>query len=266
MMRRIAWIVLLVIAGAMLGAEWFAPSSYDRQNREEPGAAPSLSHPLGTDAVGRDRLSRLLYGGRVSILLAPAAALVSVALALAIALTATTLGPAWERAAGGVIDLVLSLPWLFLLLIVRAALPLNTSAMVSIALIFALLGLLGWAAPARVLMAAARSQLAADHTLAARASGCSRWRLALVHLVPNLAPVARAQFWVTVPAFLLSEANLALLGLGISEPMPSWGNLLRDLQDFSALARQPWIAAPLVLLVLALSCCQIASRSDEYSL
>jgi peptide/nickel transport system permease protein len=262
-MQRAARIILLVIFGVLLAADMVAPVSYHRQFRDEPAAAPSRAHLLGTDAVGRDRLSRLLYGGRISIVLAPAAALVSLGLALAVALPAALLGGVWERAAATTIDLVLSLPWLFLLLAVRAMLPLNASPAVSAIVIFALLGLLGWAGPARILMAAAKRQFHSDHAVAARASGCGRWRLALVHAIPNLAPVGLAQFWVTAPIFLLSEANLSLLGLGIAEPMPSWGNLMREMQNLPELSRQPWVAAPLVLLVITLSCCQVAQPSAE---
>ena len=102
-----------------------------------------------------------------------------------------------------------------------------------------------------------------DYALAVRASGCGWWRLGVVHVIPNLAPVTYAQFWVTTPVFLLSEANLSLLGLGISEPMPSWGNLLRDLRNLPSIGHQPWVLAPLVLLVITLSCCHAAQPSLE---
>ena len=263
LIRRTSRVILATIFAVMLAAAWIAPYSYDRQFRDETAAAPSRSHLLGTDAIGRDRFARLLYGGRISILLAPGAAIVSVGLALIVAMAAALSGGYLERIATVVIDLVLALPWIFLLLAVRAALPLNTSPMVSAGVIFALLGLLGWAAPARIVLAAAKTQLRSDYALAARAAGCGNGRLAVVHLVPNLFPVASAQFWVTAPVFLLSEANLSLLGLGISEPMPSWGNLLRDLQNLPSLRHQPWIAAPLLLLVLTLSCCHAAQPSAE---
>jgi ABC-type dipeptide/oligopeptide/nickel transport system permease subunit len=250
----------------MLGADVFVGYKYDQQSRDEISVRPSWSHPLGTDKVGRDRVSRLLYGGRISIILAPAAALLSVAVALAAALSAVLVGGWWRGVARVMIDLVLSLPWLFLLLAVRALLPLNTSPAASVAAIFAVLGLLGWAGPARVLMAAAERQLRSDHIIFARASGVSPWRLVAFHLAPNLRPVVWAQLWITIPAFLLSEANLAVLGLGVCEPLPSWGSLLREMQDAGAVRREPWVAAPLILLVIALSCCQWAWPADEYSI
>ncbi|HYW42571.1 MAG TPA: ABC transporter permease [Bryobacteraceae bacterium] len=265
-MRRAARIVLAAIFVLMLGANVFAPYGYERQFREEAAAPPTRAHPLGTDAVGRDRFSRLLYGGRISILLAPAAALVSVAIALLAGLSAALLGAAWARVVSAAIDLFLSLPWLFLLLAVRGLLPLNVSPGVSISVTFALLGLLGWPGPARVMMAAAGRQSRSDYVLLARAGGESGWRVAVRHILPNLAPITLAQFWTTAPAFLLTEANLSLLGLGISEPMPSWGNLLRELQNVAALPREPALLVPLLLLVATLSCCQLARAADEVSI
>ena len=114
----------------------------------------------------------------------------------------------------------LSLPWLFLLLTVRALLPLNVPPVTSIVVTFALLGLLGWAAAARVVHASVRTLRNSDFVLQARASGCGRLRLLFVHLLPNLRPILLAQFWISIPVFILTEANLGLMGLGVSEPLP----------------------------------------------
>ena len=110
------------------------------------------------------------------------------------------------------VDLFLSLPWLFLLLAVRALLPLNTSPVTSVMITFLLLGCLGWAAPARIIRAGTRTLVNADY-LMQLANGISRWRLFWRHLLPNLRPILLAQFWISVPLFILSEANLGLLGL-----------------------------------------------------
>lgn len=257
-MRRAAMAALCAILLALLCANWIAPYGYEEQFRADPGASPSRQYRLGTDALGRDRLSRLLYGGRISLVLAPLAALLAVTLALLAGLTAGCLGGWWERVVSTAMDLCLSLPWLFLLLAVRALLPLNASPTTSIVVTFALLGLLGWAGPSRIILAAVKRHLASDFVLTARGAGCRPWRIALVQILPNLRPVAAAQFWVTAPAFLLSEANLGLLGLGVAEPAPSWGNLLREMENLSQVPRHPWLAAPLVALILVVSCFQLA--------
>jgi len=262
-MRIAALAILAILFLASLGAGWIAPYGYEQQFREDPHAKPSVHHLLGTDGLGRDRFSRLLYGGRISLLAAPAAALVAVALALAAGLLAGSLGRWAERIFTIICDLALSLPWLFLLLAVRGMLPLNASPAASVAVTFSLLGLLGWAGPSRILLASTKRHLASDFSLAARSAGCPPWRMALVHVLPNLLPLAAAQLLTTTPAFLLSEANLSLLGLGVAEPTPSWGNLLRELEDFGRVGQQPWIAAPLAVLALAVSCFYIATSRQE---
>jgi ABC-type dipeptide/oligopeptide/nickel transport system permease subunit len=262
--RQFACLLLLVLAVASLAAEFFAPAGYDVQFRDElPNAGPSRQHWLGTDDLGRDRFSRVLYGTRVSLLLAPAAALLSTLLAALIGTLSGFLGGTWEKFAMAGTDLFLSLPWLFLLLMMRAMLPLNISAFTSVAVTFLLLGILGWAASARVLCAGAKSIRNSDFVLLARASGVSRPRLLVRQVVPNLKPILLAQFWISIPVFILSEANLGILGLGVAEPLPSWGSLLRELESFANFSNEYWRLVPLLLLVVTVTSFQIILSRDE---
>jgi peptide/nickel transport system permease protein len=246
-------------------ADLLSPAPYEKQFRESPNAAPSRQFPLGTDGLGRDRLSRLLHGSRISLLMAPAAAALTTLIAAVLGASAGYLGGWWERRVLNLTDLFLSLPWFFLLLTVRAALPLNAAPLVSVMITFLLLGLLGWAAPARVIRAGVRSRRDADFVLQARACGVRGFRLLFVHVLPNLKPVLYAQFLISVPVFILAEANLGLLGLGVAEPLPSWGGLLRELENYPAILENPWILAPLVLLVLVVGSLQ-SVLSDEVDL
>lgn len=261
--QKIALVVLGLVALASLFAGFIAPSSYSEQFRDSISAPPSARFLLGTDDLGRDRFARLLYGTRISLLLAPAAALLSTVIAALIGGLAAHLGGRWERAITSGIDLFLSLPWLFLLLAVRALLPLNTSPLASVVITFLLLGCLGWATPARIIRAGTGTLLNADYLLLARASGISGARLFWRHLLPNLRPILLAQFWISVPLFILSEANLGLLGLGVSEPLPSWGALLRELENYSAVLQNPWMLAPVVLLVIVVGCLQVVLRTED---
>ena len=261
--RQVGWLLLSLITLAALGAGVWAPADYATQFREMPNSPPSHQHLLGTDELGRDRFSRVLYGTRVSLLMAPAAALLSTLLATLVGGVAGYLGGWWERAAMGVADLFLSMPWLFLLLAVRAMLPLNVAPITSVAVTFLLLGLLGWAAAARVLCAGARDLRNSDFALQARASGVRGMRLLAIHVVPNLKPVLLAQFWISIPVFIISEANLGILGLGVAEPLPSWGSLLRELESFASFGFEAWKLVPLVLLVLVVSSFQIVLSADE---
>jgi len=161
-------------------------------------------------------------------------------------------------------DLFLSLPWLFLLIAVRAMLPLNVAPLISVLVTFLMLGLLGWTGAARVLCTTATSLRDSDFIRQARASGVRGIRLFWVHVLPNLKPVLYAQFWISIPVFILSEANLGILGLGVAEPLPSWGSLLKELEGMVSVGEEPWKFVPLVLLVLVVTSFQLAlSHPDE---
>ncbi len=234
-----------------------------RQDREHFSSGPTTQHWLGTDALGRDRLSRLLHGTRVSLSLAPAAAGLSMLLAFVLGAVPGFRGGLSERAAKTAVDLMLSIPWLFLLLMVRAVLPLNTSPEVSAVITFSMLGLLGWGVPARILLARARTLRESEFVLTARASGISRRRLLWVGVAPNLWPVLMAQFWIALPVFILAEANLSLLGLGVGEPVPSLGNLLRDLEGAMSVRTDISSFAPLAVLLLVVGSLQIVAHEWE---
>jgi peptide/nickel transport system permease protein len=261
--RKLAWIVVLAVCSISLAANWLAPEGYSKQFRDAPSASPSRQHLLGTDELGRDRFARILYGTRISLLLAPAAALVSTALAALVGGLAGYLGGFWLRLARGFTDLFLSLPWLFLLITVRALMPLNVSPLVSVLITFLILGLLGWAATARVLSTSADALRNSDFVLQARASGLHGPRLFLVHVLPNLKPVLYAQFWISIPVFILAEANLGILGLGVAEPLPSWGSLLRELEGLISFREEPWRLVPLLLLIVVLTSFQLLLSNEE---
>ncbi|HUB33124.1 MAG TPA: ABC transporter permease subunit [Bryobacteraceae bacterium] len=263
-MRRTAGSVLLAITALLFLSDCVAPHPYSEQFRETPRAGICRRFPLGTDDLGRDRLSRLLYGGRISLECAPAAAFVSSLLALTLALAGGYGGHWAGRLVGVAADLCLSLPWLFALLAARAALPLDAPAGATVLVTFGLLSLLGWAGPCRMLMAAVKVRRQSEFALAAHAAGCSGLRIAVVQILPNLIPLLWTQFLVTMPAFLLAEANLGLLGLGVPEPLPSIGGMLRDLADLPNVARHPLALAPAALLFVMVSCCQLLVSADEY--
>jgi peptide/nickel transport system permease protein len=262
--RRFACTLLLLVVGVSVAANWLAPAGYAKQYREAADAPPSHEHWLGTDEIGRDRFARLLYGTRISLLLAPAAALLSTLMAALIGGLAGYLGGKWARAAMAVTDLFLSLPWLFLLITVRAMMPLNVSPVISVLVTFLMLGLLGWTTAARVLCTTAGTLRDSDFVRQARASGVPGVRLFWMHVLPNLKPVLLAQFWISIPAFILSEANLGILGLGVAEPLPSWGSLLKELEGLVSVGEEPWKFIPLALLVVVVTSFQLVlSKPDE---
>lgn len=261
--RFIAITMLAIIFAGALGAKTFAPADYATQFREAPNSPPSSRFLLGTDELGRDRLSRVLFGTRVSLLLAPAAAALATFLAALIGTIAGYLGGQWEKLTMAAVDLFLSLPWLFLLITLRAMLPLNLAPGISVIITFTILGFLGWAASARVVCAGVRSLRTSEFMLNARALGCVPCRLIAVQLAPNLKPVLWAQFLISIPVFVLAEANLSMLGLGVGEPLPSLGGLMSELENFSDWTAQPWRLAPLAVLFVCVSTFQILASGRE---
>ncbi len=263
--RLLAVIVLALTLGSTLFANFLAPSGYEHQFRESPNASPSNKHLLGTDDLGRDRFARLLYGTRVSLLLAPVAAALSTMFAAFVGGMAGYFGGWLERIALIVVDLFLSIPWIFLLISVRAVLPLNISPQSSVIVTFLLLGSLGWAASARIVCAGTRSLMKSDFVALARAKGFSGAKLLRLHLLPNLRGTLLAQFWISIPVFIITEANLGALGLGVSGPLPSLGSLLRELQNVVTLRPEPWRFVPLAVLVVVVSCFEVLLNRSSNS-
>ena len=248
-MKRTGAIVLLLLSFVALAFLWHAPVPPDR---EAISAGASRSHPAGTDELGRDRAQRTSRAFLLGMAGAVAAGTLTTCLT-ALAAFAAVFGPRSVRAAILYCsDLFLTLPWLFLLLLVRSALPLNLPPIVSAVVSFGLLAALGW--PIYVRSAAARiaTLQRADWLLQARCSGTGSLRMFIVHVLPHVRPVLLTQFLLAVPMFLLAEANLGSLGLGVSEPLVSWGSLIGELTGTSQMADTRWVYLPLLLLVVTL--------------
>jgi len=259
--RLLAILVLAALFIAAIGAGMIWPDSQIHQFRDTPSARPSRQFPLGTDDLGRDRLARLLFATRISLVLAPGAALLTTLLAAIAGGSAGYFGGWWDRWVTHAVDLMLSLPWFFLLLAARALLPLNAPPLESLLVTYAVLAALGWAGPARVVRAGTRRLRDSDFALQASAEGCGTFRILWRHLIPNLKPLLLAQLWTTIPLFILSEANLGLLGLSAGEPFPTWGNLLRELQ--SPFSIRPESFAPLFVIVLTVACFRLATPQED---
>ena len=260
----VAALATIIVAGVF--ASGIAPVSYEVQDREAISQPPSAHNMLGTDSLGRDRFSRLLYAVRITIVFAPAAALLATVLAGLLGGIAGFLGGFADTIISCLIDLFLALPWIFLLLLVRALLPLNIDPLHSVAITFGLLGLLGWATSARIVRNGVRKLQASDFVLHAFATGCGRGRILVRHILPNLKPILLAQFWIALPVFILTEANLSMLGLGVAEPVPSLGGMIRELQPYGSDFSKLWLLAPLLLLVTVVSCLHVVSSGEEWGI
>jgi peptide/nickel transport system permease protein len=142
-----------------------------------------------------------------------------------------------------------ALPWLYLLFAVRAVLPLHIAGWQVFLLLVSVMGLIGWAPPARLIRGVVLSAKERNFVLAARGFGASDISILTRHVLPQTSGVVLTQLTLLIPQYVLAEVTLSFLGLGVSEPTPSWGSLLSSLQQYSVLASYWWMFLPALLLV-----------------
>jgi peptide/nickel transport system permease protein len=212
-------------------------------------APPARLFLLGSDGYGRDQLSRLLHGGRISLLAGLLAAAISHGLGLAIGTAAGFYGGKVDAALMRAVELFLSLPWLYLLFAVRAFLPLDMDPRHAFLAVVLVIGLVDWARPARLVRGVVLSAKERDYVLAARGFGASDRHLLARHVLPEAGGVVLTQAALAVPVYVLAEVTLSFLGLGVGEPVPSLGNMLGALQEYHVLASYWWMLLPGMALV-----------------
>ncbi len=227
-------------------------------------AAPARVLLLGTDEFGRDQFSRLLHGGQLSLLAGLLAAGVALTLGAVLGAAAGFAGRWVDAGVMRCAELFLCLPWLYLLLAVRAFLPLHISAVQAFLMIVALIGLIGWARPARLVRGVVQSARERNYVTAARKFGGSPWYIVRRHILPHTYGVLLTQAALLVPHFILAEITLSFLGIGVAEPAPSWGNMLGALQHYHVITTHWWIALPgLVLIPIFLAYQALADSLQE---
>ncbi len=213
------------------------------------GAQASRIYLLGTDAYGRDQFSRILYGGQISLLAGLLGAGLTLFFGTLIGATAGYYGGWRDGVLMRVAELFVALPWLYLLFALRAFLPLAVSPVQAFFLIIGVIGVVGWARPARLVRGVVLSARERDFVRAARGFGAADWYLLRRHILPETSSVVLTQAAILVPQFVLAEMTLSFLGLGVPEPVPSWGSLLASLQQYSVLVSSWWMYAPALAIV-----------------
>jgi len=206
--------------------------------------APARLYLLGADARGRDLFSRLLYGARVSLSIGLAGVLISFAIGLLVGGTAGYFGGWVDDAIMRLCEMVMMIPGFYLLLALRAAFPPELSSVKVYFLIILIMAFIGWAGLARVIRGMAFSLKAREFVVAARAAGRSHFRIITDHILPNTASYAIVAATLSVPGYILGEAALSLLGLGIQDPQVSWGNLLSEAMAIAQVRFHPWVLWP----------------------
>jgi peptide/nickel transport system permease protein len=226
-------VIALFVAVALL-APLIAPYDPTAQGWTAVRKPPSWLHWFGTDEVGRDILSRVMFGARASLLAGVIAVCIALGVGVPLGLTAGYLGGFVDALLSRLTDAMLACPYLILAIALAAFLgPSLGDAMIAIGV-----------ATTPVFLRLTRGQVMVikveDYVEAARAVGNPRWRIALVHILPNILPALAVQASLSIAAAIIAEASLSFLGLGQQPPDPSWGSMLNAAQRF--LSNAPWMA------------------------
>jgi peptide/nickel transport system permease protein len=211
---------------------------------------PAKIFVLGTDDYGRDQLSRLLRGGQITLLAGFLAAALSIALGITFGMLAGYYGRLVDETLMRLAEVFMVLPWLYLLLAVKASLPLNVGPSKSFLLVSLVIGSVGWARSARLIRGVVLSAKEQNYVIAARGFGASDLYILRRHIFPQTFAVVLIQATLLVTTYSLSEMTLSFLGLGVSEPVPSWGNMLASLQEYHVLTSYWWMFAPALPAIL----------------
>ncbi|CAN5835727.1 ABC transporter permease [soil metagenome] len=239
------FLVLVLIFTFPLAAS-LAPADPNRIDLRAIGKAPSSGHPLGTDMTGRDLLSRLVYGGRISMAVGIVAVSIYISLGTLLGSIAGYYGGRVDTIIMRLTEIVMAFPTLIILITIVAVIgPGLFNAMIAI-------GLIGWTGIARLVRGQILSLRETDFVTAARATGVSQWRTLLRHILPNIvAPIIVAATFGIAGA-ILTEAGLSFLGLGIKPPTPSWGNMINEAQQLNIIENKPWLwLAPGLMITLS---------------
>jgi ABC-type dipeptide/oligopeptide/nickel transport system permease subunit len=226
--------IVLVLAGFALAAPWLAPGDPVRGDLATSLHAPGVAFLLGTDQQGRDVLTRILFGARLSLTVGVVSQAIALVLGLGLGLAAGYYGRWTDALIMRLADVTLAFPPLLLLIAIAAAVR------PSLPVIFVVIGVVGWAGMARLVRGQVLVTRALDYVQAARALGASDWAVVSRHVLPNvLAPVIVAAT-LGVGGAIMAEAALSFVGLGAAPPTPSWGAMVAEGRDLLRVA--PWVS------------------------
>ncbi|MBQ3641038.1 ABC transporter permease [bacterium] len=206
---------------------------------------------LGTDINGRDNFSRLLYGGRISLTIGFLALLISFPLGMIYGGISGYLGGKTDFIMMRIAEAIMSVPSFYLLIILASILPANMTSVQRFALIVVILALIGWAGFSRVVRGMVLSIKKREFVIASEAMGASNIRTIIYHILPQTLSYVIVAITLSVPSYILSESGLSFLGLGIQQPDASWGNMLKEAQEFANIISRPWLLTPGFLIFVA---------------
>jgi peptide/nickel transport system permease protein len=231
----------------------YEPSQFffvDGANTYDKYAAPTLEHILGTDSLGRDVFSRLIYGAQITMMVALLSVMISTLIGTFVGLVSGYYGKLVDGIFMRIVDIVISFPVLFLLI------SISTIMDPSIWIVIFAIGFVSWTSTARLVRGEVLRVKELDYISASNACGSSSLKIITKHILPNILAPIMVQITIGTAQAILMEASLSFLGVGVQQPTPSWGNMLMDAQKLLVLRTMPWIWIPpgmvTLLLVLAI--------------
>jgi oligopeptide transport system permease protein len=242
-----AFILLILILCAAL-APWIAPYSYSFQNLELGASPPSAAHILGTDVLGRDLLSRILYGARISLLVGFVATGVALVIGVSWGIIAGYAGGKVDSIMMRIVDVLYGLPFIIFIILLMVIFGRN------LWLLFGAIGAVEWLTMARIVRGQVIGLKNQEFVMAAKAMGVSNISMFRKHLLPNILGPIAVYATLTIPQVMLLEGFLSFLGLGIQPPMSSWGTLIKDgvesMEEYSWLLIYPGLTFTVTLFAL----------------
>ncbi|WP_163972143.1 oligopeptide ABC transporter permease [Oceanobacillus halotolerans] len=242
-------VVLIIIIGMAIFAPLIAPHSPEEQVLTNRLAPPSAEHPLGTDELGRDTFSRLLYGARVSLTVGFVAVAGIISIGTIVGAVAGYFGGIIDSILMRVVDVIIAFPQIFLLITLIAVLEPSLGTLI---VVFALFS---WTGTARLVRGEFLTLRTREFVLAARTIGIRKGKIIFSHILPNAIGPIIVTATLQIGYVILAESTLSYLGLGVQPPTPSWGNMLQAAQDFSIMLYAWWypLFPGLMILITILS-------------
>lgn len=241
-------LVLLIFILLAIFAPWIAPHSYSYQNLELGASPPSSDFLLGTDTLGRDLFSRILYGARVSLMVGFVATGVALIIGVSWGIIAGYFGGKIDSVMMRIVDVLYGLPFIIFIILLMVIFGRN------IWLLFGAIGAVEWLTMARIVRGQVLTIKNQEYVLAAQAMGVSNIQMFKKHIFPNILGPIAVYATLTIPQVMLLEAFLSFLGLGIQPPMSSWGTLIRygveSMEEYSWLLIYPGLTFTITLFAL----------------
>lgn len=226
-------VILIVLSLLCVAGPWFSPYGYEETNLDNTFSPPSSSHWLGTDQLGRDLLTRLMFGGRISLMVGLVATFVALVIGVVYGAISGYFGGRLDRAMMRIVDIIYALPFTIFVILLTVLFGRD------IKLIFVAIGAVEWLTMARIVRGQIMSLKRMEFIEAARSLGLGTPRIIFRHMIPNILGPIIVYTTLTIPGVMLLEAFLGFLGLGVQPPMSSWGVLIKD--GAERMEEYPWL-------------------------